>query len=1039
MTALRMMAQSNRAIMPTNIVGLVHSGSGGGIPRTQRLDSFTLPEEKVGLAVALKYANQARNSGDMEATQVEQLFPGTFSVGEAEKLARLMNQADIQLQREPLLDQGERPGLVFSVTGRTKGLLAHKYNDGRAQRQDMIKQVTNILKAKQIRPSLYTGHKLGGDLAHFAHKQMGDLEALSLSFDARTHRVTNGLKQINVPLEKKARELGGVIEKNNFDRLLANTTLESHTDLDTRAVGIEDRIEEQIESHGSNHEVSVPSLPFNRVLPTRLAKTDASPSSDRFKNGAMQSLAAEQGTRPPPAADTPLQTLPLVDLYHADPMALIDAIGQSDQSRDFSMVELLNITDLPSGGGNPLIYQALLLRHSGQIYKAVSQGPEALEQFIDQLLLSPELVQALGQGEAQNLATEAKAHFQQMDLPSFKNSLELELRRQAQAYVFDHSAQVILDRTNQVPANAPDAEIHQHLARADQAMAALAEEALALYREIGYLRLPTGHLGKPGHATALTLEKVQTAKGKENLAVFFDSGDHLLRGQLKSPASDGQAAKYQARPQAYVGVELDAKHLVNLIKGKYGLHSTLRDIEHTRHNFRTLSANDISTNLAQQQGVRAVDLQALAPDQGQKGDSCALKSAQAPLKDKFPLLASVAKVIRLKEALASVAAQRSQQSGEQAHQQPQSHSSGKSSQGAEQESQWQAIEARAQEQLRTHSHKMVAMLRAGEALASNQLINKGRIPADIPPEIQALAQRSGDLVSDPFSALPYQHNNLPQLERLQVLALEHRASRNKPSTRQNNNAITNLLSTLTSLKQQAQQNKAYLAETEFGAARPQYHRDIKAASTEFANQLLASCQQQAVALRIRLGDDPALMLLEQAAPSAPFQVTLLAPNLAAAHNTLETGQAQDQSAEPGSIRFILDAEVLSPQEGVNVFAAFVFAASSANKDSQFGNIEADAYNLAVPFSILNSFIENPHSQAINSDLPQSAPKGMLLLDMLSQHQLGKDSADYGAIFGRYTQEIQEQATAAKAIPSAQVDDPRYGHLLALGEQLKVRS
>ena len=182
----------------------------------------------MGLATALSHTNSARNASNLPtAEQLQDTFTQHFSTAEAQALATLLQQANVHLQPEPLLDQTDQPGLVFSVKGMTK---SPKTDDGKVRQQEDIQQIVNLLLDKQIQPSLYTGHQLGGDLAQWAHKQMRDPGAVTVTFDAKTKTVTNSLKQINVPIDKKARELGGLIQEKGFDNLLANTVKKSAED-----------------------------------------------------------------------------------------------------------------------------------------------------------------------------------------------------------------------------------------------------------------------------------------------------------------------------------------------------------------------------------------------------------------------------------------------------------------------------------------------------------------------------------------------------------------------------------------------------------------------------------------------------------------------------------------------------------------------------------------------------------------------------------------------------------------------------------------
>ena len=960
---LSTLAQQGRSALPY-IQSLGTAATAGTAPKTCHLDDFNTLEQQVGVAAALIHSDRAyHHDGALSAYELQHLFPNTFGDSEATSLSALMNKAKVQLQQEHLLNQGDRPGLVIAIKGRTKNLAAHSLNDGKEQRQQDIEQVITLLQTKGIRPNLYTGHKIGGELAQWAHKKMDDPLAVTISFDAETPTLTHTLNQINVPIDKKGKDLGELLQERAFLRLLENTRI--------------------------------------RLPAPQPAKREISTANIR------------------------LNDLPLRELLRCDPMALVDKIGKSDRRYPLNIKELSMMTDMIKEGDTPDKYQALLLHYVGKIYKAVNRGPQGVEQFLERLFTPPEVLKALGGARrTQALREEAQSLFKGIDLSQFKALLEQEIKREVQAYAFESRIITILQEiTTQLSAeNAADSAVAEKLSTANQALTELAEQALELYNESGYLRLLTGTGGKAhySHATAFTLEKVQTDKGEENLATLFNSGDHALRGDLKTPASDGHRAKYHAHPQAYVGVNIGVDHLLNLIKSMYNFHLTLPDIIHSRE-FETLTPEHIRDNLAHQEGVRPLDFRALPLDQGQKSDSCSIKSSQAPAKAIFPFLIRLVKVTRLVDTLENITRQ---------HQQIEN-------QVGEQAQTLRTIEARGQQQLVTHTAKMMTILRAKQTMASNETTRKGQVPPAIPEAIQALAQRAGDWGISPFKALPYQQNNLQQVELLHTLAQSYHRHRGSNST-----GLSNMLSALSTLRQQAQQNQAYLKETGFAAAAPQYHREAREASAAFANQLLERCQDQAIALRIYLGKSPTIMLLKGGESLGHFQVALLTQNLAEAHRHLKTQDPQQQEQTAGIIRLKLTASIFSTTAEQHRLRDLVFSASSANKNAAVTNARPNLFNKPLRLSILGDHAQQLRSKIFNHHLPPTAPAGLLLMDMLSQYQLGKNSEDYRQVFGSYTQQLQKEAAAVRASTGERATstspDPRYSHIVALADQLSSK-
>ena len=943
------------------------------IAQTRRLDAFSTDEQQVGLAIALKSIDTVNTRDtNIDQQQRQTLMAMDLTSAETQALLSALKKADSILTREPLLDQQQRPGLVLTINSSDPS--QHR------QGQDDIPPLLALLQAKGIRPTLYTGHQSAASLAQLAHQQLGDTQAVTLTFDNPAPITTQGFSQINVIINSTPQTLGRFIQTQGFDQLLEKTSQPS---------------------------AAVSATPIPNLLPIVTSEY----AQAHFQPLKTRALTQTSDLRISTGGE--LNHLPLIDLFHCDPLRLVDEIGRSDEPRQLALWELATITDSPGAEGMRADHQALLLHYVGQFYKAVNQGAAAIDGFWDTLFSATELSQTLGLDRAQALGEQAKEHFSRVDLQQLKPLLALEIRRQAQAYAVEDRITTILHKAY-TPATSR-AVFSQQLALGQEELMALAEEALTLYKQTGYLRLLTGTRGAVRHATALTLEKVDTDKGEENLAIYFNTGDHPLRGVLKAPAREGQEAKYHAHPQAYVGVTLEAEHLVNLVKGMYSFNTELTDIIHAKR-FETLTSNDITSNLANQHGVRRVNMDDLARDQGQKEGSCTMKSAQAPIKYKLPFLLSLVKVMRLADALKNVAELRREMEPPIP--------------AAEREA-LQTIQINGQRQLATHTEKMLAMLRANQVLSHNQIIAKGRVPLDVPSSIQVLAQRAGDLIGNPFQALPYQRNNLEQITLLQQLTQARHDSGG------NTSGIKSMLSTLASLKEQAEHSHVYLNETRFSAATPQYHRDIKNHHQALANKLIVNCQQRPVALLINLENQPTLMLLERPATSAHFQLTVLTPNLSHAHQSLRAPSTASQSDNTGFIRFELKPEILLPSEDNNTFYDLIFTASAANNYSWLEDVGADAFNPTFDFALLGPAVQNWHSEILHTALPRTAPTGMLLMELLSQQQLGKGSEDYRQVFSPYLQEIQREAAAAAAeVEPTQGADSRYAHLLALAEQLK---
>ena len=521
--ALKKMA-TNRHLTQLPVWGLRNTNNTNTL-QTRYWDAFQTPEQKTSLAIALSHSHNASNEDPIISTDsLEQLFPDLFSPEEAQDLADKMNRARVHLQAEPLLNQDQGPGLVFAVRGRKKSLAAHKIKPEKRQRIKDLQQVMAVLKEKAISPKLYTGHKLGGELAQLAHQIMEDKEAVSLTFDTPNHKNNNthGLCQINVPIAKKSRQLGRLIQESKINSLLETAK---------KAQDTSSQLKQKLQS----------------ATPTE---------------GRIRSLAKERLSGSPPPADIPLSQLSLAELFRCDPIVLAQKIGKCDEPRSLNLEELFLLTDLDNQsaaakGGYPSEHQALLLRYTGQLYKAIDRGPEAFAQFIDQLFAPPEVTQALINPKSttqtralSSLLKGMKEQLEKIDLNELKPMLALEIRRQAQAYSFNYQTRILLTEANNIvkqPAEPPTSASNRQLARLSQQLYELAEQALNLYRETGYLRLLTGHGGNSRHATAFVKERVQTDRGEENLAVLFDSSDNAHLGQFKTPATHTVPSRYVSR------------------------------------------------------------------------------------------------------------------------------------------------------------------------------------------------------------------------------------------------------------------------------------------------------------------------------------------------------------------------------------------------------------------------------------------------------------------------------------------------------------
>ena len=1003
------------------------------------IGSFTSNEAKVGLAIALQHSHDARDRSQvLRANQLQDMFPNKFTKHTADQLVTLLKKAHVHLKRDPLFGEGDE-GLIFSVKGRTKSLAAHKLNSGKAKRQKDIEQIVGILRQQGIQPKLYTGHKIGGELAHFAHKKMGGTGAITISFDSKPQALSQSstpeLSSINVAIDKKARDLGHYIQQHGFDSLRKNATREtpvdqpgqqqaepvsvSHPTSTIMPVATSPSIRSRSDSGSSGfHSVNSGSGSLPSIQPESPLTSDddayfsaneeepkAIPASS--PESRIQFLAQEKLTERQSSIPSKLKELSLLEVYRSDPKHLITEMGHRPQ--EFSTTELLTLTDLPGAKGHPADYQALSLHYLGQLYNTLNQGPKGMEKFWDQLFTAPEIKQILGERSAAKLCQQAKTQFKQVDTALFKRMLELEIRREAQASAFEQRSTTLANQ-----------------ARPKQAQETLAKEALDLYQETGYLRLltlngrGTGH----GHATCLTLEKVQTDQGEENLAVLFDSGNHALRGRLKKPQTPTEKAKYQAQPQAYIGVEFTTDHLVNLIKGRHNKNQEGLDSRVHASRFTTLTANDISANLANQEGARAVDLQELPLDQGQKNGSCAIKSVQAPAKEKFPFLISLMKVMRLKDTLQDISKQQT--------------SASRPWRTAKNPEQLSSIQNRAQQQLATHTRKMMAMLDSGKAISGNAIIEQGRAPRPLPTTVQNLAQQAGDIEGNRFKAKPYQRNNLEQITRLQQLAADHSTS---------NTPVLQLQNALASLAAQALKNQKYLKQSRFDAATPEYHHQVRNDCSHLANELLKKCKNKPVAVQVNMDNQPGIMLMQRSTNKPTemakhnLHVKLLSPNLAQAYKSLGLDQADEQPQGPGVISFEVFDYVLSAYQDDYPLRDLVFGASTANNHAPSQGQTESTFNQALRFSYFGGDIGDRRAQGIKSeaigDLPTKAPTGLLLMDMLSQQVLGKDSDDYQQIFGRYQQELKKEAT--NLANTMERRDAHYASVVALGDSLKASS
>ena len=179
-----------------------------------------------------------------------------------------------------------------------------------------------------------------------------------------------------------------------------------------------------------------------------------------------------------------------------------------------------------------------------------------------------------------------------------------------------------------------------------------------------------------------------------------------------------------------------------------------------------------------------------------------------------------------------------------------------------------------------------------------------------------------------------------------------------------------------------------------------------------------------------------MMLLARESDSSPFQMTLLTPSLAKTHQCLETTEANSAKDESGLLRFDIAAELLFPNDTSSHFLHLVYSASTANRGSHYQSLGPNVFNQSFVFSLFGRHAQHLQTEAISSDLPKQAPTGMLLMDLLSQQQLGRGSADYQAVFGRYTQQIQQEAAAVVASLPGTAKDPRYIQVLALAEHLQ---